>query len=150
MAANFVWLWMRLLLDQHQNGLEWLALVVLFVVTGLVLVLLLGQGGHVLMETVGGVHTVLVTNNNSIFFMIIIINILLLLLSFHYGGVTAGCGGPWCFFGMRNVTGTSICATTTMTRPRCIVVCIVVLRSCILLFVVLCSNTQEKCVKIKL
>ena len=45
---------------------------------------------------------------------------------------TAGCGGPWCLFGMRNVTGTSICATTTMTmtRPRCIVVCIVVLRSC--------------------
>ena len=61
MAANFVWLWMRLLLDQHQNGLEWLALVVLLVVTGLVLVLLLGQGGHdVSMETVGGFHTVLV------------------------------------------------------------------------------------------
>ena len=41
--------------------------------------LLLGQGGHVLMETVGGVHTVLVTTTNSIFFMIIIIIILLLL-----------------------------------------------------------------------
>ena len=73
MAANFVWLWMRLLLDQHQNGLEWLALVVLLVVTGLALVLLLSQGGHdVSMETVGGVHTVLVTTTNSIFFMIVI------------------------------------------------------------------------------
>ena len=85
MAVNFVWLWMTLLLDQHQNGLEWLALVVLLVVTGLVLVLLLGQGGHVLMEIVGGVHTRLVTTTNSIFFMMIIIIILLLLLSFHYG-----------------------------------------------------------------
>ena len=46
--------------------------------------------------------------------------------------VTAGCGSAWFWFGtpMRNVAGTSICATTTMTRPRCIVVCTVVLRSC--------------------
>ena len=29
MVAIFMWLWMTLLLDQHQNGLEWLALVVL-------------------------------------------------------------------------------------------------------------------------
>ena len=80
-----------MLLDQHQNGLEGLVLVVLLV-TGLVLALLVGQGGYDLMETVGGDHTVLVTTNSSIIFMIIIIIILLLLLMFHHGH---SCGLWW-------------------------------------------------------